>query len=768
MAFQQPQRRLKAVHAPSRSYSDQEDDGDKLSSSVDSAVVVFGGRLPRQIRPRSSDDALSWHVVPSAPSPQSCTLSDAASESSTSSSARDGKAVAAATSLLMAPVHDGNGRFTCAISSEDDDNLSSPYYYNESLAYTSDGGELSASDASDDLVRAAIALGPTSRARSSPHTTTTTTVNITSSTRSLLSEEEEEEEEEEDSLASITFGTSSSSTSSDNDRRLHDASFHTANARDTTTNSWALTEAALSTIPDATMQHSTLVHKAASADLTSDSSQSPLSSEDESLTGLVGSRRGRRRFSKRRTATTRAGAHALLETDDEQVEDNSAVRFMRLSYPTPPPETRTKANKRRHRQSGRARGSQKKSSTSGSVAGNEQRRSAAGSVLTRRHHIEDSSQTTVSVPKNEATLIRATLPLGSVVAKVLTVDQGTLELLSRQEPDTPGATPTPSRSTSPHRYLQSTPRPRTTKRDGYDVEALARHARQELGGGDMTPMFFIAADGQEEEEDVGDETETEMGHSAAMHEKLSTPVPNAPVARWVHAATPPVFAPRPTSPRQRDGGAKEAGNDLALATTMPPRSYSTSSVPAFLAALKRTDVQHTSIPSRGRRASFLSSTDSSSSLRRHHHSLAIDGIDYDSNISEPLSVTSSTSSSSSSSSPWGGEIERFEAAMSYWRLLLNKLRGVVVGGNVETDDHMSRSLSSSAMDQHERQQHQQQSLPLTTPTSSLSSLKSDQLVIKDDESSNVLWDPSSMQVDQDEEELEWSIEVKATKIQVAL
>ncbi|KAM0790088.1 hypothetical protein ACM66B_005416 [Microbotryomycetes sp. NB124-2] len=722
MAFQQPQRRARAVHAASVVYSDVEDDVDKLSSSVDSAVVVFGGTNARpSVAAAAASSQLtqssSWHVV-SKQSRALSSLSDAASESGQSSHGQGACGVAQAQTGSMLPVHDGNGFFQQQhLSSEDDDHLSSPSYnYTESLAVTSDSGTDDV--ASDDLV--AIALGPTS-----PATMRARRQQQQQHSLALLSHEEEDQ----DSLASLTF----SSSSSDDDRAglvgaaettMSSGSFRTA------AGSWALTEAALSTIPDATLQHHQAdVHKASSADLTSDSSESPLSSEDESLVGVVGSRRGRRKLSQAHHRHQRLAA--TDEGDEDSAAAHSADRFDRHSYPTPPPEFKTaKVSKRRHRQSGRARSSQKKSSTSGSVAGNE-RRTAVGHVI-----VEDNTMDTPLEESEESTASSTgSVPFGSVIEKVMTVDSETIEMVMQFEPVTPGATPTPSRSTSPTRQLQSTPRSRHAK-PVHGLQALAQHARQELGG-DM-PMFYLGHE-QEDDEDAGDETETETSHLTSLHDGLSTPVPStaAPVARWVHSASPPVFAPRPTPPPSTE----ETHTALP---SMPVRSYSTSSVPAFLAALSRSDASATV----RRRASFVSSTESSELgvrsryLQKH---AVIDDIDAESDLSS--SVASSTSSS-----PWGGEFERFEAAMSYWRRLFNKLRGVV---DDVVEPHQPRSsMSSSALHSP------------TTELSSLSTLKSSVV-------SSTIWNdqdesehaPSEEMVDE-ADELEWSIEVKATRFQV--
>lgn len=385
--------------------------------------------------------------------------------------------------------------------------------------------------------------------------------------------------------------------------------------------SWALTEEALSAVPHATPLGgggglASLARSQGSAEFTSDSS------EDESVEGMMGVVIGRKRTPVRRRGE---------QVDGDEEEDGLSSTPHAVSagfggrdgkemeaYPSPPPEdsqARSRIRiKRRHRHPGRHSGSQKRSSTSGSVAGSEVLAVPFSSSTRRRSPAR---------PRAEKPTSKEHIFLGPLVSRLLAVESSTLDLLNAPSslfPEstkaplaTPEATPTPSRAASPTRIL-TTPRPRSPKQEKeHGLGALARHARDELGD---EKMFYLS---EQEEEDEGDVTETELDH-------------HNPPTQWVASSSPPVFAARPSS------------------APAPPRSFSASSLPLYipLTSSNLSSASHSKL-----RAPLMRRTSSFSSS----------------------SPNGGGSPSQEQENAWGGEFEGFEAAMSYWRRLLRVMRG---------------------------------------------------------------------------------------------
>ncbi|KAK4050354.1 hypothetical protein OIO90_005147 [Microbotryomycetes sp. JL221] len=792
MAFQQPQRRQRApVHAQQSVcalYSDVEDDRDRLSSSVDSAVVVFGGngdsstsrRPPRFNHSITTstvvvDDDRSWHQVHSARDyDQRCVVINSNEFPNVDSVQSNIRSPTAPASVLLPPQHAGDGIFQ--LSTDEDEHSDLLLHTSSSSDEASLVPSSAASDASDALSRRAtsssIAFGPT--CTSSDLDELSSLASLTYSDDRLARHSHNDD----------TFSSSSSSAAAADAQHEHDTSF-------TISGSWALTEAALSTIPDASASTSQMLMSSSNnvnnstllSSSYSSSSESSLSSEDESLIGIVGSRRARRRLSKRKLGQHH---HKIVDNDKDNEATSSSSpqhRLARDAYPSPPPESNhlrlsssLLLKKRRHKQNGRAKSSQKRSSASGSIAGKEAARSASNKRADASSSAAATTTTSTPVREEEEEAqsqvarrhdLENQLLLGSVLSKFVSVDTGTLEMLTM--PLTPGATPTPSRSASPNRHLLlSTPKPR--ERDSHQVthglQRLAAHARQELGQDGFgvvedAPMFFFESlieDEQQDEQDQddgGDETETEMPRIATSN-------------RWVHSTSPPVFAPRTIKPQRHQ-------------VSVPTRSFSTSSVPAFLAALQQQDEQDDDLSRQNqlvRSNSFVSTCSTTDSSQKHqylsrrrgldhhrhtHHHELIDGVE-----DETMSMSSS---STTTTSPWGGEFERFEAALSYWRRLLNKLRSNFIEQEDEqTNETNSNSILNSPISSLKSSRGFERDL-MSSSCSGSNLLKSNvqrQQQLQHDRSTDVdmITNLDSEAREEEDDELEWSIEVPVTKYQI--
>ncbi|SDA01322.1 BZ3500_MvSof-1268-A1-R1_Chr10-1g02580 [Microbotryum saponariae] len=446
--------------------------------------------------------------------------------------------------------------------------------------------------------------------------------------------------------------------------------------------SWALTEAALSTIPDASIGRRIVLRRPEdrvvqeeveqededpqSAGFTSDSSV-----EDENLPP----RERRRRAASRRAATPTARLIpvAPLQSREDEEEDmlcrtpgaesaglhlNSrrhlravpstyeehrthgrlhSSQRSREAYPSPPPEDRLSASKssvkRRHRQSGRSGSSQKRSSTSGSIRHASVRHASVASTMPTIAQLLEEKQ--MAEARREE--VQNQIWLGSLVTgKTMGIDAETLEMVAAAEPLTPEATPTPSRVASP-RLRNRTPE----LGDAHGIAALMRHAERELGT-EASKIFQMheAEDESEEEEEEG-ETDTEQSSS------------KSPTVAWHRTTEPLVFAPRhATIPN-------EAVSLIEASRENPSRSLSTSSLPMYLA-------DHSLKASSGRLGPLTSTSPANS----------------EDPVSDPLRLRRRTTSftnslnSNSDESPWGGEFDGLEAAIVYWRSLWRRIRGL--------------------------------------------------------------------------------------------
>lgn len=266
---------------------------------------------------------------------------------------------------------------------------------------------------------------------------------------------------------------------------------------DTLGGSWALTEEALSALPDADSpialgaSHRTRPRRPSSAADTEGSSSAERDEDELSTTPHAAS----------------AGlGWRTWRTKGRVVEDSSESRS-REAYPSPSPAGRRM--KRRHRMSGKGVGSQKRSSTSGSVRGNK-----------TPHAVPVVGPTTPTAKDQAAGRIKEDQPSspgrrGEVFFRKLVarlVDSDTMDLLVADDnsADSYLPTPAPSRATSPDPI--ATP---------HGPEALSSYARAEL---DLMGFgAFAAMDAVDEQS--GDETETETERWTAspgqQHRSLS-------------------------------------------------------------------------------------------------------------------------------------------------------------------------------------------------------------------------------------------------------
>ena len=384
--------------------------------------------------------------------------------------------------------------------------------------------------------------------------------------------------------------------------------------------SWALTEAALASVPDARRPDGGLqlflgrsADKADSAVLTDDDGSTDelgAGSREEEARSLDGDEDDEPMAA---SAGLSGALRRARSTRREQAGDNLASgRSWAGSYPSPPPETARSAlgptvTKRRHRHAGKA-GSQKRSSTAGSVRG---AFSDPGKTARLRHRSEADGSVAAEPAASRASAVQVRsapatpLFLGSALARLTRADPDTLALFSDADGDsylglTPySASPTPTQSRAPSPSLVA-----------HGLARLSRYAQDELD--DLAPAFHVrdvhSVDKiQEQDADSGAETETEGDRAGP---------------KWVRSFRPP-------SPALTDEGAG------ALA-----RSFSARSLPAYL----------------GEAGGLNSMT-----------SLGLKGA--------RRLVDEAEGGADAGSSPWGGEFEGREAALSYWRRLLRQLRG---------------------------------------------------------------------------------------------
>ncbi|KAL8290334.1 hypothetical protein RQP46_002592 [Phenoliferia psychrophenolica] len=343
--------------------------------------------------------------------------------------------------------------------------------------------------------------------------------------------------------------------------------------------SWALTEEALSALPNNAAAHArTPTHLSTTPASVANTSDGAQSDADEDLLE-----------STPHAASAGLGWSRWRKVRQGRVADTTGDSSdSRHSYPSPPPLSLSRRMKRRHRQEGRSGTSQKRSSASGSV----------GVAPTSLPPPPSASivlpPPPVLIPTPER---KDTAFFGKLVRKLVDVDTETMDLFHAAE-SLP--TPTPSRSTSPTPSATPTP---SLKEPPHGFQALASYARSELGFGFSDDVAMVV-------DDSGDETETE-GNTTT---------------RWIHYS--------PTS---------------ASRTSEPSRSHSLTSLPSyFLSPLS---------------ASSASAPVAVSPLKE-----------------QPPPLLRRTSSFSGKimddDSAWGGEFEGFEAAISYWRRILRRMRGI--------------------------------------------------------------------------------------------
>ncbi|SGY19441.1 BQ5605_C014g07649 [Microbotryum silenes-dioicae] len=444
--------------------------------------------------------------------------------------------------------------------------------------------------------------------------------------------------------------------------------------------SWALTEAALSTIPDGSIGRRIVLRRLEdrvvqeevehedddrqSAGFTSDSSV-----EDENLPP----RERRRRAASRRAATPTARLIPIapLQSREDAEEDMlcrtpgaesaglhlNSRRHLRVvpstyeehrthgglhssqrsreAYPSPPPEDRLSASKssvkRRHRQSGRSESSQKRSSTSGSIRHASVRHASVASTMPTIAQLLEEKQ--MAEARREE--VQNQIWLGSLVmGKTMGIDAETLEMVAAAEPLTPEATPTPSRAASP-RLRNRTPE----LENAHGFAALMRHAEQELGT--EASKIFRLHEAEDESEEEEDETDTEQSSS------------KYPTVAWHRMTEPLVFAPRhATIPN-------EADSSIEASRENPSRSLSTSSLPMYL-------VGHSLKVSSGRLGPLTSTSPANSE----------DPVSDSIRLRRRTTSFTNSLNSNSDESPWGGEFDGLEAAIVYWRSLWRRIRGL--------------------------------------------------------------------------------------------
>ncbi|KAK4705907.1 hypothetical protein P7C70_g300, partial [Phenoliferia sp. Uapishka_3] len=168
--------------------------------------------------------------------------------------------------------------------------------------------------------------------------------------------------------------------------------------------------------------------------------------------------------------------------------------------------------------------------------------------------------------------------------------------------------PTPSRSTSP----DPIPTPTSQRKEVHGFQALAEHARSELGFGFAD--YDVAMGALSEES--GDETETEGGTNT----------------RWIN----------------------QDRSSPSASVTQQHRSHSLTSLHSyFLSPLSASAVTESS-------SATVKDAQTPPALLRRTSSFTGPGL----------------SPGEDSATAWGGEFEGFEAALSYWRRILRRMRGL--------------------------------------------------------------------------------------------
>jgi hypothetical protein len=450
MSFAKQQTRRHIVQSGSRLWDSSSDIA--ASESDDNALLLFSP--PSTVTPSNAAAQEDWTVVPAFVRAPAKHEGDPTPSSSSSSSTAPPLSPPSMSASLF-PSHDGGGIFGARLS----DSLvmsEAPSIYASTADLDGEGAYATEDDSipsSDDYVRA----------REQGRVGGTRRLSLAGTTSSSFSD-----------VSYPSIGRSASDAGS----------------------SWALTEAALSTIPDASSAISAT--RPESAAFTSDSSEDEregnarrrparydeLEDEDEELLS-------------RTPSAVSAGLGALYRKARRRKSGGEATNA-REAYPSPPPESvrSGSATKRRHREAGRfgVGGSQKRSSASGSVGGSASK-NVEGQTLAA-----GSDTRTRSGPSREQ--LESQVFLGRLVGKVVRIDKGTLNLLS---------TPTPTRASSPALSSSShLNRHRKHASQPHGLDAFAHFVRSEL---DTSSRFHLYADASmsnlSEEEESGNETETE-------------------------------------------------------------------------------------------------------------------------------------------------------------------------------------------------------------------------------------------------------------------
>ncbi|GAA5862769.1 hypothetical protein JCM1840_002666 [Sporobolomyces johnsonii] len=668
-AFQQ--RRRDTRLAPIYSVPSQDNLVAQATLSDDAEVLLFGAPSP----PQSSSSVLADSTWTLLPAPGTRTTRSISLTSSQSSASTQSRTSAEATTSLgspaslnhsLLPSHNGTGVFAPSSSLVNSQVLPSVYASAIEFDSASETGD-SASD---------LPSGASARLRSP---------SLATSDRSDLS-----------------FDSDLSSSSS-------------VNA------SWALTEAALSTVPSArgrgrhahpgtdvlgTSQVPRQEGKVQDEDddssvgFTSDSSvdEEPVANEGASAarrTGRRKSTRGRRRMT---TAQVSPAQGAAAEQDEVDLALSHAAMSAgivssrrragtRPSQPQPPPSfdspssairslsplgsvdsSRSRRSvgssgqryKRRHRQAGRAGSSQKRSST-GASAG-----LSFASMEDERQRAQRMKKLVLERAQEEQ--IRAaqkSVLFGSLASKVMAIDPSTFPLLASAPTESAYPTPTPSRSASP--------RPGETRsRSSRGVEVFARQARRELSLSGFDSLGETRRSTMFEDEDEGALTETEMDQPSTV---------------WHRSASPPALAPRhypspaPTSPPVRSLSSPSLPAYFHLSPLALPKNNALDIILDELPArplVRRRSSSYISSPSAAPLDLALSAPLPSSPAARSHshssHPLDLSHLSHEERIllSPPAP---SASPESVAGSAWGGDLDSFEFAMSYWRRFLRKLKG---------------------------------------------------------------------------------------------
>ncbi|BGP09780.1 hypothetical protein JCM10049v2_005653 [Rhodotorula toruloides] len=304
--------------------------------------------------------------------------------------------------------------------------------------------------------------------------------------------------------------------------------------------------------------------------------------------------------------------------------------------------------KRRHRRAGArdsATGSQKRSNNGSVISGRPGQVGVLERVLIEEEERARRMREIVERRREEERVrkVEQSVLFGSAVRNYLSIDPAFLDQLASTATPPASAlpTPTPSRSSSPLRHTLTT-LAREAKLDSLDTigEALLRSAGFEM-----------------EDEDDGAETETEQEHP---HE-------------WAHytVATPPAASLRV----QR-----------AATTGLEKKSHSASDLPGLM----RLQPLSTNLSVRPastliRRSSSYSSPSSRSPLRALPSPTALDL----SHLSHEERILLAPSDGGSAASAWGGDLDSLELAVSYWKRVWRKLRGLgarAAGGAVVEEE----------------------------------------------------------------------------------